>query len=120
MLIYHSKIKETQEIALPLPGKVIDGKLILTGYTLDSGHCEALAETIKKSQMPKIEALYLDNCGVDDHELSLLLEGLTFMEGFKKFVYKNNVFLNESLEAIKPILQHRAPRDLQELRLVNC
>ena len=63
--------------------------------------------------------MYLDNCGVDDHELSLLLEGLTFMQGFKKFVYKNNVFLNESLDAIKPILVHRSPRDLQELRLVN-
>lgn len=118
-LIYHKKIHESQEVALPIPSKVIGGALVLQGYTLDSGHCMALASTIKKSQRPKINAVYLDNCGVDDHELSLLLDGLLHMEGFQKFVYKNNVFLEESLEMLKPILKLKSPRDLQELRLVN-
>ena len=97
----------------------MDGKLVLQGYTLDSGHCSALARAIKETQEPKIGAVYLDNCGVDDHELSLLLEGLTEMAEFKKFVYKSNAFAEESLAAIMPVLDRRSPRDLQELRLVN-
>ena len=71
-----------------------------------------LAESIKKTQRPPISGVYLDNCGVDDFELSLLLDGLNFMPDFKKFVYKNNVFLHNSLASIKPILEHRSPRDL--------
>lgn len=46
MLIYHKKVHAEREIALPLVNKVIDGKLVLTGYTLDSGHFIALAKSI--------------------------------------------------------------------------
>ena len=77
MLIYHRIIKESGEICLPLISKVIDGKLVLQGYTLDSGHFEALSTSIKETQQPVITDVYLDNCGVDDHELALLLDGLT-------------------------------------------
>ena len=52
MLIYHEHIAESQEICLPLINKVIDGKLVLQGYTLDSGHCKALATSIKETQKP--------------------------------------------------------------------
>ena len=61
----------------------------------------------------------MDNCGVDDYELSLLLEGLNRMKGFERLVYKNNVFLEDSLEAIKPILMHQSPRNLLQMRLIN-
>jgi len=100
MLVYHKKIKEAREICLPLISKVIDGKLVLQGYTLDSGHFIALATSIKETQHPIIDDVYLDNCGVDDHELALLLEGLLEMKNFEKLVYKNNVFSYESLQAI--------------------
>ena len=42
----------------------------------------------------------MDNCGVDDGELSLLLDGLFKMHSFKRLIYKNNVFLEQSLQAI--------------------
>ena len=41
------------------------------------------------------------------------------MQGFQTFVYKNNVFRENSLAAIQPLLLKRAPHNLQELRLVN-
>ena len=56
--------------------KVIEGKLILTDYTLDSGHFRSLATSIHQTRKPRIDTVYLDNCGVDDEELSLLLAGL--------------------------------------------
>jgi len=76
----------------------------LTGYTLDTVHFEALSASIEQTQKPVINSVYLDNCGVDDEELGLFLDGMTKMPDFRKFVYKNNVFLESSLEAIKPIL----------------
>ena len=38
MLVYLKKVQEMHEVAIPLVNKVIDGKLVLTGYTLDSAH----------------------------------------------------------------------------------
>ena len=76
MLEYLLKIKDAREVALPLVNKVVEGKLVLTGYTLDSGHFRSLAESIRKTRSPQIDSVYLDNCGVDDQELSLLLNGL--------------------------------------------
>ena len=104
---------------MPLINKVIDGKIVLQGYTLDSGHFIALANSIKQTQLPLINAIYFDNCGIDDDELALLLEGLIPMTCFKKFVYINNVFEYAAMEAIKPILLHKYPNELLELRLVN-
>ena len=120
MLVYHKQIEDSQEVlALPLINKVVDGKIVLQGYTLDSGHFIALANSIKQTQLPRINAIYFDNCGIDDDELALLLEGLIPMDCFKTFVYINNVFEYAAMEAIKPILLHKYPRELQELRLVN-
>lgn len=42
------------------------------------------------------------------------------MDGFEKLIYRNNVFLEKSLVAIKPILTRPGTSNLQELRLVNC
>jgi hypothetical protein len=69
---------------------------------------------------PKIDEILLENCGIDDYELSLLLEGLLVMDNFETFVYKSNVFLDDGLRAIKPILIRSSPKNLQCLRLVNC
>ena len=41
------------------------------------------------------------------------------MQGFEKFVYKNNIFMEEALGALKPILLKKSPENLLELRLVN-
>lgn len=104
MLVYHRSIMGHHEICLDLISKVIDGTLVLQDYTLDKGHFVALADAIMQTQKPNIHSIYLDNCGIDDHELSLLLRGLAVTNQCRKFIYKNNQFLFQSLESIKPLL----------------
>ena len=62
----------------------------------------------------------LDNCGIDDYELSLLLDGFERLKSLKVFVYKDNQFLDQGLQAIKPLLTRPDPHNLLELKLVNC
>lgn len=120
MQVYHSNLNTSTEICLPLVNKVINKKLILQDYTLDSGHMLGLAKSISQTKKPEIEAILFDNCGIDDKELAILLEGLTVAEHFEKFVYKNNVFMHRGVQALKPILIKPDPHHLLELRLVNC
>jgi len=61
---------------LPIINKVQKKKLILKDYTLNGGHCLALADVWIQLGKPEVEIVYLDNCGVDDEEFSSLLEGL--------------------------------------------
>lgn len=56
---------------------------------------------------------------MDDGEFALLLDGLFKMHSFKRLIYKNNVFLEQSLLAIQPIFHRRPPNNLRRLRLVN-
>ena len=59
-----------------------------------------------------METLFLDNCGVDDDELSNLFIGFNSIDTFKKFYYKDNEFYAKSLNAIKPILVKTSPANL--------
>ena len=52
--------------------------------------------------------------------MASILKGLHTQKAFRKFYYKHNVFMQESLEALKPILLRQAPNHLQELTLVSC
>ena len=62
-------------VLLPLITKIKNKTLVLQDYTLDSVHCEALAEVWNKLGQPEVKIVYLDNCGVDDQEFSALIEG---------------------------------------------
>lgn len=90
-LLYQKVVEEAKEVVLPLIGKISDKKLILKDYTLDSGHLRGLAKVMQMRVLP-IKAVLFDNCGVDDTELAILLEGITALDGIESFVYKNNVF----------------------------
>jgi hypothetical protein len=78
-------------VSLPLLSKVIDKKLVLKDYTLDSGHLRGLAEAIAKAAIP-LDSVFFDNCGIDDEELAILLQGFMVLDHFETFVYKNNIF----------------------------
>ena len=67
-----------------------------------------------------LRELRLDNCGVDDGELASILRSLYDQNTFKVFYYKHNSFMEESLEALKPILLKQHPNHLSELRLISC
>lgn len=61
-----------------------------------------------------------ENCGIDDQEVEILLNGFGQLKNFEVFVYKQNVFMNLGLAAIKPLLVRPDPHNLLELKLVNC
>ena len=105
---------------LPLVIKVKFDCLILQDYTLSENQCQGLANAISEVGQPKIKILYLDNCGVDDGECAILLEGLLKMDCFHTFVYKNNVFAEESLEALQPLMLKPAGTNLRVIKMVNC
>jgi len=48
--------------------------------------------TCLKNKTITIDAVLFDNCGIDDAELAILLEGLLALDGIDNFIYKNNVF----------------------------
>ena len=73
--IYQQKIAEEKDVLLPLINKIKNRRLMLHDYTLNSGHCLALAEVWKRLGRPEVDVVYLDNCGVDDDEFQSLLEG---------------------------------------------
>jgi hypothetical protein len=104
---------------LPLLTKVRRKTLILQNYTLSIGHCNALAAACPF--LPSsINRIYFDNCGIDDQEFASILSGLAQLSDFKSIIYKRNVFDEDSLKAIVPLLHKRLPNHLEELRLVDC
>ena len=118
-LIYHKIVNQAREVVLPIIPKILNGKLILKDYTLDSGNLRGLAKVLSAHSKIVTDVLF-DNCGIDDQELSLLLQGFTTMYRIVSFTYKNNVFLEQGLAAMKPVLLRADPINLQELRLANC
>lgn len=75
MFVYQKKLNEEKGSLLPLINKIKNKMLILKDYTLDSGHCLALAEVWQQLGVPQVDVVYLDNCGVDDEEFASLLKG---------------------------------------------
>ena len=120
ILVYQKVFQDAAEIMLPLVIKVKFDCLILQDYTLSENQCQGLANAISEVGLPKIKILYLDNCGVDDGECAILLEGLLKMDCFHTFVYKNNVFAEESLEALQPIMLKPVGTNLRVIKMVNC
>ena len=107
IFVYQKKVDEERDSLLPLVNKVKDGRLILKDYTLNSGHCSAISDVWKDSAHLHLKVVYLDNCGIDDEEFSLLIEGFCALQGLRLLFYKENVFGQASLDAIQPLLLKR-------------
>ena len=102
--VYQKRIMAEQDSLLPILNKVVDKKLILKDYTLNKGHCLALAEVWNKLGQPEVEIIYLDNCGVDDEEFSSLLEGFYKQKFLRLLYYKENVLGENAMRSIEPVL----------------
>ena len=98
---------------------VNDQTLCLQSYTLSIGHCNALARSLEHFQ-GYINKIILDNCGVDDEEMSKIIEGLKKLKACKKLVYRYNIFMHKSLVEIEDLLAKKLPNNLEELRIENC
>ena len=93
---YLLKCQQYLNLALPLLDKVRGKTLCLTDYTLDIGHCKALAFACSLFDK-SINRVLFDNCGIDDKEFSAILQGLDKLSDFKSIIYKRNVFDELSL-----------------------
>ena len=93
--------------------------LCLKGYTLSQGHANALARACTLFDN-SIKRILFDNCGVDDEEFAAILWGLGQLNDFKSIIYKRNVFDQESLEAITPLMRKKLPNHLEELKIIDC
>ena len=70
--------------------------------------------------MPRLRYMFLDNCKVQDSWLAQLIEAMLSQKKLQEFVYKRNMFLGHSLDAITPVITRLPPHNLVELRLVDC
>jgi len=93
--------------------------LSLANYTLSAGHCNALNRAAEHFDN-FINRVRFDNCGIDDGEMSNLLQAFSKLKDFKSIIYRFNDFNEDSLEFLKPMLVKNIPNHLQELRISNC
>ena len=83
---------------MPLINKIQGRVLCLKDYTLNSGHCIALAEVWKQLGKPDLDVVYLDNCGVDDEEFASLLQGFYYLKRIQLLYYKDNIMDQQALQ----------------------
>ena len=105
--------------AINIFNKLDNQALHLVGYNLNETVCSAFVESCKIT--PKcINQIVLDNNGLYDKGLSLVLEALNNLDGIKKVVCKNQMeFQQKSLKQLKTLVRRAAPKHLEELRLTN-
>lgn len=72
---YYMKCRELMSLALPLLAKVVNKQLSLQDYNLGYEHCVAFGETCKFNY-DFMSRLVLNNNGLTDESLSMLLIGL--------------------------------------------
>ena len=66
-----------------------------------------------------LQKIYLDNNGLSDEQLSLLVHGLVKQTTFKVLIIQNNQVGNLSLEEIVNLVKRKPPSVLEELHLIN-
>ena len=117
---YSSKCIAERDLVLPILDKIRGKTLFLQSYTLSKGHCLALAQACKHFNDQIVNRVHFDNCGLDDTELSIVIEALSQLHDFKSIVYKQNEFGPQALEQIPKLFNRPIPFHLQELKLIDC
>ena len=108
-----------QDVPLPILSHVSNRTLSLANYTLSPGHVKGLnrASEFLESVINRVR---FDNCGIDDGEMSALLQAFSKFKDFKSIIYRFNEFSECSMDGIRSILVKQFPNHLQELRISNC
>ena len=97
-----------------------DKCLQLIGYHVNERICKAL-RTACKMYPACITQVLLDNNGIRDEGMQIILESLCELKYVKKLVVKNNELSSyESLGWLRQLLGRIQPNQLDELRLNNC
>ena len=106
-------------LALPLLAKVVNKQLSLHNYKLGSEHCAAFAETCKFNY-DFMSKLVLNNNGLNDADLAMLLEGLGCMDTISVLDFRKNKIGEASVKLMSNFMIRPFPRHLQVLRIVDC
>jgi hypothetical protein len=88
---------------IPILSTVTNRTLSLGNYTLSSGHCDALNQAAKHFDN-FVNRVRLQNCGVDDGKMAKLISTFSKLRDFKSIILRQNVFQEQSLEAVKELL----------------
>ena len=87
---YFNQCKKDLDLALPILEKIFNKTLMLCEYTLSPGHCRGLARACRFFDHKFVNRVFFSNCGIDDGEFAMILEGLVQLKDFKSIVYKAN------------------------------
>ena len=118
LLKYHQDCINENVVPLPILFKVRSKKLILKGYRLNQGLCLSMRHAFRLYPQ-LLREIKLENNGMSDHDLAQIIHGLSHLEELKRISIVNNIFLDESYEALAPILKRLVPNQLDNLRLIG-
>ena len=93
--------------------------MILEGYQLNHGLCQALS--IAFSHFKDIASdFHLDSNSLTDEDFAVLLEGMGQLNDVQRLTYSNNAFGPKSLEALLPMIAKDPKTGLRSLHLKHC
>ena len=88
MILYFKQCQKEQNLALPILQKIFEKKLILKDYLIGEGVCKAIRDALE--QDPDImQDCVIENCGIQDHAMGILLEGMNNLHHCHSIVLKN-------------------------------
>ena len=95
--------EKSMVVTLPLLLRIRDKKLIMEGYQLNNGLCNALG--IAFSQFKDIATdFHLASNGMHDEDFAVLLSGMCHLTYVSRLTYEHNSFGHASLQALLPII----------------
>ncbi len=119
-LTYFQECNNQLVNSLPVVSKIQGKALNLVGYRLNLGLCRALRQYLE-NQKGALTRIVLDNNGINSGELlNELLEGVAQQDDFKSIVIIKNAVDENSASVIGEVLKRPFPKNLEELRIVNC
>ena len=76
---YYETLRVHREVPLPNFAKLTDNVLVLTEFRISDAQALALSNYLDQTQDMSsnlVKALHIDDCGMTDHQFSLILQGL--------------------------------------------
>lgn len=119
-LTYFQECNKEQVNTLPVISKIQGKTLNLVGYRLNLGVSKALRQYFENFKNA-LTRIVLDNNGITSGDvLSELLQGIASQDDFKSIIIIKNTVDEASTSILIEILKRQFPKNLEELRIVNC
>jgi hypothetical protein len=87
MLTFNAATNKNMAVSIPILTKIKNKKLFLSYYHIGPGICDSLKEAFGIN-LSLITHLNLDNNGLNDENLSLIIEGLNRQSNVKSLIIK--------------------------------